>query len=73
MKLNPIVLAKTNKALSANARLVFLQQLIEQLNFESKLSKFLPVKKKERGITSFVKFKSALMSFASDMVTLKVS
>ena len=65
MKVNSIVLAKANKALSANAGLVFLNQLIEQLNLENKLSKFLPVKKKERGITSFVKFKSALMSFAS--------
>ena len=46
MKVNSIVLAKTNKALSANAGLVFLNQLIEQLNLENKLSKFLPVKKR---------------------------
>ena len=65
MKLNPIVLEKTNKALSANGGLIFLNQLIEQLDLETKLSNFLPVKKKERGITSFTKFKSGLMSFAS--------
>ena len=46
MKVNSIVLAKANKALSANAGLVFLNQLIEQLNLENKLSKFLPVKKR---------------------------
>ena len=60
-----IVLQKTNKALSANAGLIFLTQLIEQLDLETKLSNFLPVKKKERGITSFTKFKSGLLSFAS--------
>jgi hypothetical protein len=65
MKLNPIVLEKTNKALSANAGLIFLNQLIEQLDLETKLSNFLPAKKKERGITSFTKFKSGLLSFAS--------
>lgn len=65
MKLSPIVLEKTNKALSANAGLIFLYQLIEQLDLETKLSNFLPVKKKERGITSFTKFKSGLLSFAS--------
>ena len=37
MKLNPIVLEKTNKALSANGGLVFLNQLVEQLNLETKL------------------------------------
>lgn len=62
---NAIVLKKTNKVLSANSGLIFLNQLIEQLDLEQKLSKFLPVKKKDRGITSFMKFKSALMSFAS--------
>lgn len=60
-----IVLQKTNKVLSANSGLIFFNQLIEQLELEQKLSKFLPVKKKERGITSFTKFKSAIMSFAS--------
>jgi hypothetical protein len=62
---NVIVLQKTNKVLSANSGLIFLNQLIEQLDLEQKLSKFLPVKKKERGITSFIKFKSALMSFGA--------
>ena len=65
MKLNPIVLEKTNKALSANAGLIFLSSLIEQLDLETKLSNFLPIKKKERGITSFTKFKSGLLSFAA--------
>ena len=65
MKLNPIVLEKTNKAFSANAGLIFLNQLIEQLDLETKISNFLPVKKKERGITSFTKFKSGLFSFAA--------
>jgi hypothetical protein len=60
-----IVLEKTNKVLSANSGLIFLNQLIEQLDLEHKLSKFLPVKKKERGITSFTKFKSALLSFGA--------
>ena len=65
MRVNPIFLKKTNKALSANAGLIFLNQLIEQLDLESKLSNFLPVKKKERGITSFTKFKPGLLSFAA--------
>jgi hypothetical protein len=60
-----LVLEKTNKALSANAGLIFLSSLIEQLDLETKLSNFLPIKKKERGITSFTKFKSGLLSFAA--------
>lgn len=65
MKLNPILLEKTNKALSANAGLIFFNQLIEQLDLETKLSNFLPKKQKERGITSFTKFKSGLLAFAT--------
>lgn len=65
MNLKNISLQLTNKDFSANTGIIFFDQLFEELNLSKKLSRILPRKMKNKGVSQLNKFKSLLFAFIS--------
>lgn len=63
MNSNDIVITRSRKDLSANAGLIFYNDLINRLNFEGALGQILPIKQRNVGLLSKEKFLAGIFAF----------
>jgi len=65
MNSNDISITKTRKDLSANAGLIFFNDLINRLHLEGSLGSILPLKLRNKGLASKQKFITGMLAFIS--------